>query len=155
MIRAGLLLLALAWAQPLPAAAQQEKVSFGETQVVVETWRGRKTLRVQFARTPEQLMRGLMFRTTIKPWDGMLFDMGIVQQGSFWMRNTLIPLDIIFIKADGTVDSVGQGKPLSLDQVESKGPIKGVLELRQGRAAALGIQPGSVIRHKIFGNVDR
>jgi hypothetical protein len=81
--------------------------------------------------------------------------MGAVQQGSFWMRNTLIPLDIIFIAADGRVDSIGHGVPLSLAPVMSRGKIRGVLELRHGRAKRLGIREGSIIRHKIFGNASR
>jgi uncharacterized membrane protein (UPF0127 family) len=149
--RMGLAALALS-ALALPNATAQGRVSFGETKVVVDTGIERIPLRVMFARRPAQLAQGLMFRSTIKPFDGMLFDMGVVQQGSFWMRNTLIPLDIIFVTADGLVDSIGRGVPLSLAPVMSKGKIRGVLELRHGRAKALGIRVGTIIRHKIFGN---
>ena len=152
---AGLVLLGLTLGGQLPAASAQDKVSFGETRVVVDTGIEQFPLKVMFARSPAQLSRGLMFRSTIKPWDGMLFDMGVVQRGSFWMRNTLIPLDIIFIRADGRVDSVGRGVPLSLRPVMSTGAIRGVLEVRHGRAKALGIREGTIIRHMIFGNVSR
>lgn len=150
-----LFLPSLAGAQTRVGDKTGDKVRFGETQIIVDSGFGATRLKVMFARTPDQLRQGLMYRTTIKPWDGMLFDMGIVQPGNFWMRNTLIPLDIIFIKADGTVDSIGEGVPLSLKPVASKGPIRGVLEVRKGRAAKLGIKPGSIIRHEIFGNRER
>jgi uncharacterized membrane protein (UPF0127 family) len=109
-----LFLPSLAGAQTRVGDKTGDKVRFGETQIIVDSGFGATRLKVMFARTPDQLRQGLMYRTTIKPWDGMLFDMGIVQPGNFWMRNTLIPLDIIFIKADGTVDSIGEGVPLSL-----------------------------------------
>ena len=148
---AGLLLLL-----GLPAtAAAQDKVQFGETRLVVDNGIERIPLRVLFARTQAQLAQGLMYRSTIKPFDGMLFDMGVVQPGSFWMRNTLIPLDIVFIDAEGRVDSVGEGVPLSLKPVMSRGAIRGVLELRKGRARALGIRVGTVIQHEIFGNTKK
>lgn len=140
----------------VPAAAQDPNnlVSFGSTEVVVDTLKGRKKLKVLYARTPRQLAQGLMFRRRLAPWDGMFFDMTVEQPGNFWMKNTYIPLDIVFIRADGTVDSVRQGKPHSEVPVLSKGPIRGVLELRRGRAGALGIEEGSVIRHRLFRNVE-
>lgn len=161
LTRLGLVILLVTALGPVPAARADggshppTGVTFGETQVVVETWRGRTKLRVLFARTRPQITQGLMYRRTLKPWDGMLFDLGRDQPGNFWMRNTHIPLDIIFIRRDGTVDSVGRGVPLSLKPVLSKGPIRGVLEIRAGRAKDLAIQPGSVIRHPMFGNARR
>src|SRR5687768_3105292 len=98
---------------------------------------------VEVARTPEQQQQGMMHRQSLAPDRGMIFPLGVTREASFWMKNTLIPLDIIFIRGDGTIANIeANAVPLSLDQVRSAGPVVAVLELAGGRAAELGVVAG-------------
>ena len=97
-------------------------------------------------RTPEQQAQGLMNRQSLAPNMGMLFPYDPPQNASFWMKNTLIPLDIIFIRENGTVALVTENTvPLSLDPIPSLEPVAAVLEIAGGRAAELGIQAGDKV----------
>ena len=100
---------------------------------------------VDIAATPEQQERGLMFRRSLGPGQGMIFPYDPPQNVSFWMKNTLIPLDIIFIRPDRTIARITNAKALDETSLPSGEPIDGVLEIRGGRAAELGIQPGDVV----------
>lgn len=96
--------------------------------------------RVEVARTPEQQERGLMFRQKLGPDEGMIFPMSPPRFASFWMKNTVIPLDIIFVRADGSIARIAaMTTPYSLDPVSSGEPVAAVLEIAGGRAAQLGI----------------
>ena len=98
---------------------------------------------VEVARTPEEQARGLMFRESLADDRGMIFPFDPPQNASFWMRNTLIPLDMIFIRADGTIARIAANTvPHSLDPVPAGEPVVAVLEIRGGRAAELGIRAG-------------
>ena len=97
---------------------------------------------VEVAETPEQQERGLMFRKELAPDRGMVFPYDPPQIVAFWMKNTLIPLDMIFIRDDRTIARIATAQPLTLDTVPSGEPIVAVLELRGGRAAELGIREG-------------
>jgi uncharacterized protein len=98
---------------------------------------------VEVARTAQQQERGLMFRTTLGADSGMLFPFDPPRPASFWMRNTLIPLDMIFIRPDGAIARVAANTvPRSETPVAVDEPITAVLELRGGRAAELGIRAG-------------
>lgn len=100
--------------------------------------------RVEVARTAEEQSQGLMFRTELGPDEGMLFPTETRQFRSFWMKNTVIPLDIIFVGGDGFVSNIAaMTTPYSLDPIPSDGAVIAVLELRGGRAAELGIGPGA------------
>jgi uncharacterized membrane protein (UPF0127 family) len=82
------------------------------------------------------------------PDHGMLFDMGETRPAGFWMRNTLVSLDIIFIGADGRVRTIAtDAVPLSEDVIESGVPIRFVLELVAGTARRIGLEPGDTVRH--------
>ena len=95
---------------------------------------------VEVARTPEQQQTGMMHREALAPDRGMIFPYDPPQPASFWMRNTLIPLDIVFIRADGTIARIeANAAPLSLEPIPAGEPIALVLELAGGRAAELGI----------------
>lgn len=109
---------------------------------------------VEMALTPDQQEIGLMARKTLAADDGMLFDMGMpLEQARFWMCNTLISLDLVFIKPDGTIDAIAENAPpLSLDGIESRGPVRAVLELAAGTAGRSGIRVGDKVRQRIFGN---
>lgn len=103
---------------------------------------------VQFAQTPEQQEVGLMWRKRLPPQEGMLFVFDQPRQATFWMENTLIPLDLLFISADGTIVNIApQAKPKSRDLIPSKGRVIGVLEIAGGRAKSLGITAGHRICH--------
>lgn len=100
--------------------------------------------RVEMARTMEEQGRGLMFRTEMGPDEGMLFPTGTPQFRSFWMRNTVIPLDLLFVGPDHLVSNIAaDAVPYSETPIPSDGPAIAVLELNGGRAAELGIVPGA------------
>ncbi len=95
-----------------------------------------------------------MFRKNLAADAGMLFDFGSPEKVVMWMKNTLIPLDMLFIKPGGIIANIASGTaPLSLSPVPSNGPVRGVLELKAGTAARLGIRPGDQVLHPIFGNM--
>ena len=101
---------------------------------------------VEVARTGEEQQIGLMNRETLAPDRGMIFPFEAARIASFWMKNTLIPLDMIFVRADGSIANIEANTvPLSLDPVYSDGPVAAVLELAGGRSAELGIKPGDKV----------
>lgn len=102
--------------------------------------------RVEVARTAEQQEAGLMFRTAVPPFGGMIFPMQPIRVATFWMQNTVVPLDMLFIRRDGTIARITTAKALSTDIDDSGEPVAAVLELGAGRAAALGIREGDVVR---------
>ena len=109
---------------------------------------GGKTHRftVEVARSLEQQQTGMMNRNSLAPDRGMVFPYDPPQPVAFWMKNTLISLDLIFIAPGGKILSIeANAVPLSLDQLPSGGPIEAVLELAGGRAAELGLQPGDQV----------
>ena len=118
----------------------------------IATSRGPARFMVEFADTDRTREYCLMCRKAVAPDRGMLFDFrGPVDGVAFWMRNTLIPLDIIYIRPDGTVLSIARNvPPLNENPVPAGGRIRAVLELASGRAAQLGILPGDRIVHRIF-----
>lgn len=136
-VAVALLLLVAAF----PAAALE---SFQKSKLSVETAGGGKfRFDVELALTPGQQAQGLMYRRTMAADAGMLFIYDRVQPASFWMKNTLIPLDMLFIAADGRIVNIHErAVPESLDSVNSDGPVKAILELNGGMAARLGIRPG-------------
>ena len=102
---------------------------------------------VEVARTGEEQSMGLMYRTELAPDRGMIFPMDPPRNASFWMRNTLIPLDMIFVRADGSIANVEANTvPYSEEPVRSAGPVAAVLEIPGGRAAELGIKAGDIVK---------
>jgi uncharacterized protein len=99
---------------------------------------------VEVAATLDQQERGLMFRRSLAGDRGMIFRYDPPQDVSFWMRNTLIPLDILFIRSDGTVVRITHAKALDETPLPAGEPIAAVLEIRGGRAAELGIEEGDI-----------
>ena len=101
---------------------------------------------VEVAETPEQQAQGLMNRQSLGPDRGMIFPRNPPGDASFWMKNTLIPLDIIFIRTDGTIARIAENTvPMSLDPIPSLEPVGAVLEIAGGRSAELGIKPGDKV----------
>lgn len=101
------------------------------------------TFRVELARTPQEQAKGLMFRTEMGPDEGMIFPFDPPRGASFWMRNTVIPLDLIFVAPDGRISNIAANAvPYDETPLSSLGDAKAVLELNGGRAAQLGIKAG-------------
>jgi len=112
---------------------------------------GVRVFAVEMALTPEEQAKGLMFRRELPEGQGMLFDFKKEQPTSFWMKNTYIPLDMIFIRADGIILRIAESTvPLSEALVSSGGPVRAVLEVIAGTARKLGIAPGDRVSHPIF-----
>ena len=102
---------------------------------------------VEVAMTSEQQAQGLMFRTDLPPYGGMVFPMKPARTASFWMKNTVIPLDMLFVRGDGTIAAIAANrKPYTREPSSAGIPVAGVLELRGGRAAELGIAEGDKIQ---------
>jgi len=110
---------------------------------------------VEVVDTKESMARGLMHREHLDQGAGMLFDFKRVRHINFWMKNTLIPLDIIFIRADGTIANIAENTtPLSEESIPAAEPVLGVLEINGGLSAKLGIKAGDRVHHRIFGNAE-
>lgn len=138
----------------LPNAAAQmgPQMGLNRDTLVIETKGGqRHSFNVDLALTPQQQAIGLMFVEKMADEKGMLFLNEQESKLSFWMKNTLIPLDIIFIDAKGYILNIQHGKPLDLTPLPSAGPALAVLELNGGLAAKLGIKPGDRLLHPAFG----
>ena len=142
---------ALAWTAPPPAVAA-DAVRFEISELAVVTERGRFSFTVEMAVTEAQRQRGLQHRNALAPDAGMLFDFGNLQPASMWMKNTLIPLDMIFVAGDGRVVNVAaRNRPASLAVIRSAGAVRAVLEVNAGTAGRLGVEAGSLILHPLFG----
>jgi uncharacterized membrane protein (UPF0127 family) len=136
----------------LPSQAQ-DAAELRVEPVTVETASGKEVFKAEIADTPELRQKGLMYRKEMAADAGMLFDFGAPRPVHMWMKNTYISLDMIFIRADGTVIAIGANtEPLSEAVVGVEEPVKGVLEVVAGTAARLGIKPGDRVYHAIFGN---
>lgn len=154
---AGLLALssftACANAQSVDPTAPDAIVEYGGPEpLTIETANGPVTLTVGLAETPEARQRGLMHRESMGADEGLLFNFEEERVVSIWMENTLISLDIIYIRADGTIAKVITGaQPLSRRQLYSDVPVLSVLEINAGRSAELGVAPGDTVLHRWFG----
>ena len=139
-----ILLLAFAFVAPARAAGQ------AALEIVTKT--GVRPFTVELATNDAERERGLMFRKELPDGRGMLFDFQHERPVAFWMHNTYIPLDMIFIRADGRILSIAENtKPQSDDLVPSGGPVRAVLEVIGGTARKLGIAPGDRVIGSFFG----
>jgi hypothetical protein len=133
------------------AADDEAQPILPRSELVIDTAKGPLQFTVELAATPRQQERGLMFRNHLAPDEGMLFDFGNDGDRVFWMKNTIIPLDMLFIRSDGTiVNVVSNAKPMSEDHIASEAPVQAVLEIAGGRAAEAGIKRGDKVHHAIF-----
>ena len=141
----------LAGALTLLATASLAQGSGAVEPLAIDTKGGRRDFAVEVMRNDEDRARGLMFRRTMAADHGMLFDFERIQPVSMWMRNTYLPLDMVFIRADGSVARVAaDAEPLSERTIPSGEPVLAVLELNAGTAARLGIRPGDRVEHPLF-----
>lgn len=119
--------------------------------LTVVSQNGQHVFQVEVARTDADRAQGLMFRRTMEPDRGMLFDFEEVQPISMWMKNTYLSLDMVFIRPDGTIARIADHtEPLSTEVIASGEPVRAVLELNAGTAAKLGIKPGDRVEHTLF-----
>lgn len=143
--------LAAACAQQAQAPAAAATAPAALETVTIETQNGPVRFQVEIADTDETRARGLMFRREMAADHGMLFDFNPPEPASFWMRNTHLSLDIIFIGADGRILNIADNTtPYSDAPIPSRGLARAVLEINAGRAAALGIRAGDRVRHRYF-----
>lgn len=146
-----LLSLSAACAQPEKSAPASAGQQLELERVTIETAQGPVQFTVEIADTEAERARGLMFRNSLADDRGMLFDFDPPEPVSFWMRNTIVSLDIIFIGTDGRILNIADHTtPYSEQGIPSAGAVRGVLEIRAGRAEELGIRPGDRVRHRIF-----
>ena len=134
-------------AAPVAADSARHPVSGLEViDLVVERGEKKLPFKVELAASPEAQTKGLMFRTELGDDEGMLFPSAAPEPRSFWMKNTPLSLDIIFVGADGRITNIEDNTvPYSLDPVQSSGFTIAVLELRAGRAKELGIVAGDKV----------
>jgi uncharacterized membrane protein (UPF0127 family) len=119
--------------------------------VEIVTKSGVKVFNVEMARTVEERTTGLMFRKSLPDGSGMLFDFSPEQDVQMWMKNTYVPLDMIFIRADGSILRIAENtQPLSEKIISSGGPVKAVLEVAGGTARKDGIRPGDQVANPMF-----
>lgn len=145
--------IAVAMLAAAVAARAEQSVSFARSELVVETASGAAhRFDVEVALSMQQRARGLMFREQMADDAGMLFVYPGEQQIRMWMKNTAIPLDMLFVASDGRiVDIAADTEPFSEAVIASAGPARAVVELNAGTAARLGIQVGDLVRHPLFG----
>ncbi len=129
--------------------AASAALAFERSTVTIETAAGgRFTFDVELALTPAQHSQGLMHRHDLPEDAGMLFLYAKPQWAAFWMKNTPLPLDMLFIEEGGRIINIhANATPYTLDAIRSAGPVKGVLEINGGMAARLGVRPGDRVLH--------
>ena len=121
--------------------------------LTIDTAHGPRQFTVEIATTPKQMALGLMYRQSLAPNAGMLFVYPSERPVAFWMKNTFIPLDMLFIAADGRIRRIVERTvPLSTIPVSSVDSVRAVLEVNSGTAERLGIKPGDVVHHTALGN---
>ena len=141
----------------LPSTVQAQTpsglVTFPSAPLAIQTSDGKRhSFKVEVASSAEERAQGLMFRRSLAPDAGMLFDFGRTEPVAMWMKNTLIPLDMLFIASDGAVVNIAQRTvPGSLTTIPSAKPVRFVLELAGGTASRLAIKPGDKVLHPLFG----
>ena len=148
-------LLISAFAAVAAAAAAQTgpQPELPKERLVIVTRDGKRhDFMVEMALTPDQQTVGLMFRPSVPPDGGMLFDWGAPRDSAMWMRNTISSLYMVFINADGTIRRIAERTvPLSLATIDSRGPVRATLELAAGTAQRLDIRVGDKVLHPMFG----
>ena len=146
-------LAALAACSPISADAGQTAAAAGPARhptsglevvpLTIVSANGRHAFRVEAARSEPEQAKGLMFRTEMGADEGMIFPMEPARQASFWMKNTVMSLDLVFVGPDKRIESIAANAvPYSLSPIGSRGSVSAVLELNGGRAAQLGLAPG-------------
>nr|WP_170614938.1 DUF192 domain-containing protein [uncultured Ruegeria sp.] len=139
-----LIILSVMWAETALAACREDRIYVRNDKTHIR-------FDIELAISPQDRARGLMFRESLPTQSGMLFVFDPPQPVAFWMKNTLIPLDMIFLDQSGSVMKVHHNAvPGDLTPVDGGGKVFAVLEINAGLAARYLITPGSQMRHKVF-----
>jgi uncharacterized protein len=153
LIRLRLVVLCLLVAAIPAGRATAQLQQFPTAPLTIESAGGGHKFAVEVATTPAQMEQGLMFRRSMAPDAGMIFDFKTPSMATMWMKNTLIPLDMLFVDAQGRIVNIHErAVPGSLDTIAAAAPVRAVVELNGGTAARLGIRPGDRVVFPIFGN---
>ncbi len=132
-------------------SAQAGELEFPTDTLRIETSSGTRPLKVELALTPAQKAQGLMFRRVLPLDQGMLFDFGSERNIQMWMKNTYIPLDMIFISSDGKILAIRENTIPKSEKIISIGRLaKGVLEVNAGVSRQLNLKVGDKIHHSMF-----
>jgi len=153
------LLVSLAFI-PLVTRAQEQEPKGPQPELpkeaitIVSPDGARHVFHVETAKDPQQQITGLMFRKSVPPDGGMLFVWSSPEISHMWMKNTLVPLDMVFIRSDGVIDSIAENTvPHSLRDISSQGQVIATLELQGGITAKLGIAVGDRVIAPMFHDV--
>lgn len=133
--------------QPSSADGQAMMLPVDASPLVALTQSGERSFTVEVADEPAERTAGLMFRQSMPDDRGMLFVFEETRQLGFWMKNTPMPLDLLFIGPDGRVKEIVPGEPYSEAAISPGEPVRYVLELKAGTAARLGISDGVLVKH--------
>jgi uncharacterized membrane protein (UPF0127 family) len=134
--------LGLATAAPASAEFACPSAGLAHAPASFVTATGRHKYDLEVAASAEAQQCGLMYRKTMKPGAGMIFPFTPPRDATFWMENTVLPLDLVFVGPDGKVLNIATGKPFSRDMIPSGGITASVIELNAGQAAKIGLKPG-------------
>jgi len=151
---AALALLPAGLARALAQEITHAQPELAKQKLTIVTHDGKQhVFDVEIAKTPEQQTVGLMFRPSVPADGGMLFDWGAPKQSQMWMRNTIAPLDMLFISADGTIRHIAEDTvPQSLAVIDSGGPVRATLEIAAGTAERLDIRVGDKVLSPALGS---
>lgn len=139
---AFLVAFALVWPASMAHATDCPNTGLGTRKTTLVTATGRHSYDLEVAANAEQQACGMMYRRVMKPNTGMAFPFSPPRATAFWMENTYLPLDLIFVGPDRRVVHIAGGKPLSRDLIDSGGVTAEVIELRAGEAKRIGLKPG-------------
>ena len=156
MIRYALIMVLFTLLALVPAMPRVEAQALSKIEpLTIATADDAVIVTVEIADTEELRARGLMFRQRLPEDRGMLFDFGSPRPVSMWMKNTYIPLDMLFIRPDGSIAYIAENTvPKSLDAVGVQEPVLGVLELAAGTTRKHGIRAGDTVYHRLFSNAE-
>jgi uncharacterized membrane protein (UPF0127 family) len=138
---------------PQSAADQAMRLPVDPSPLVVETAGGARSFTIEIADDSSERAAGLMFRETMDDDRGMLFVFEETRPVAFWMKNTPMPLDLVFIGQDGRILATLPGEPFSEAPISPGGPVRFVLELKRGTADMAGIKDGDRVRHPVIDKV--
>jgi uncharacterized protein len=128
-----------------PAVAACPNVGLKTATVTIVTASGRHPYKLEIAAAPDEQECGMMYREAAPPGTGMVFPFAPPREAAFWMKNTPVALDIIFVGPDDRVVSIGDGAPFSRDLVPSGGVTAHVVELARGEGRRIGLKPGDKV----------
>ena len=154
-LRITAVLAALVMAVWAVAGGVQAQATFDRSMLTIETLGASHEFDIELALTPAQQSQGLMFRRQMAPNAGMLFYHRRDTVATMWMRNTFLPLDMLFVAADGRIVHIAERTvPQSLTTISAGKPVRAVLEVNAGTVRRLAIRSGDRLIHPLFGNAD-